>query len=501
MKKIIILFLSVLSLSPLSAQDTGFTFTMEEGGVMPTTMIETADGYLLAVSNRMQNTVRWMKLSHSGEIMEEKIIEQEGAISVSNIFADPDNDSRYYVLLQLYGNRLHIQHIDQNLNVLDTKEITIPASGSIDFVKALLNRNGKIVATMMDVVNHSSILNNPNITAQISLDGELEKIVVDSTLQGPDGDICEIPNHDNSYWIYKIWNVGGLSNMVIKDLDADFNSSILCDIKQKSIIYGDTTYIVSPFSTANSSIYPLSDSVLLVADRCGESYISQYGGVLASHRSSIVYKTNLNGEILDFFCVGSGDPDEFYGYPAFFDALAAVDSNTFYLASFDIDLEKAGLGYLVVTKFTGELEVIWQKSFQLGNPECKAIYTMATSDGGCLVCGVICDPKTPVQNSKGMFVLKLNGEGLLAANEFVVPLESEVSVFPNPGGEVFYVQTQLEDAEVEVCNMLGHQMTRLVLDGKPTSISAQSWPAGLYLWQVLKDGRVLERGKWMKNAR
>ena len=70
--------------------------------------------------------------------------------------------------------------------------------------------------------------------------------------------------------------------------------------------------------------------------------------------------------------------------------------------------------------------------------------------------------------------------------------------YPNPGKDVLNIRTGLKDARVEVNDMNGRIVYGKEITEDVTSINAEGWPAGAYVWKVVANGREVESGKWIK---
>ena len=75
--------------------------------------------------------------------------------------------------------------------------------------------------------------------------------------------------------------------------------------------------------------------------------------------------------------------------------------------------------------------------------------------------------------------------------------------YPNPGKDVLNIRTGLKDALVEVYDMSGRMVYGQEITENVTSINAEGWPSGCYVWKVMANtstGSVTEAesGKWIK---
>lgn len=70
--------------------------------------------------------------------------------------------------------------------------------------------------------------------------------------------------------------------------------------------------------------------------------------------------------------------------------------------------------------------------------------------------------------------------------------------YPNPGKDELNIRTGLKNAHVEIYDMSGKLVHSQAITGSVTSIEAETWPNGVYVWKVVSDGKEAESGKWVK---
>jgi hypothetical protein len=63
---------------------------------------------------------------------------------------------------------------------------------------------------------------------------------------------------------------------------------------------------------------------------------------------------------------------------------------------------------------------------------------------------------------------------------------------------VLNIRTGLKDARVEVYDVNGRMVYRQEITENVTSINAEGWPSGAYVWKVIADNKEAECGKWIK---
>jgi hypothetical protein len=70
--------------------------------------------------------------------------------------------------------------------------------------------------------------------------------------------------------------------------------------------------------------------------------------------------------------------------------------------------------------------------------------------------------------------------------------------YPNPGKDVLNIRTGLKDARVEVYDLSGRMVYGREITENVTTINAEGWPSGTYVWKVIANGKEVGSGKWIK---
>ena len=149
-----------------------------------------------------------------------------------------------------------------------------------------------------------------------------------------------------------------------------------------------------------------------------------------------------------------------------------------YIACLDEDLNKLG-----------EIHFVHPNRTQL------PIAVMAFPDGGCLVSCRAFD------NETGGFVsvvYKVTISDFLDVEEAHSHGFTVATAYPNPGKDVLNIRTGLKNARVEVYDMNGRLVHRQEITENVTAINAETWPAGMYVWKMISNGKEMENGKWIK---
>ena len=70
-------------------------------------------------------------------------------------------------------------------------------------------------------------------------------------------------------------------------------------------------------------------------------------------------------------------------------------------------------------------------------------------------------------------------------------------VYPNPGHANLYVDAPIENAVIRIYNLQGQLLQVKSFDFR-TEINSESWPSGMYVWEIWHDNKREAKGKWVK---
>ena len=78
-----------------------------------------------------------------------------------------------------------------------------------------------------------------------------------------------------------------------------------------------------------------------------------------------------------------------------------------------------------------------------------------------------------------------------------------MTVYPNPGNNTLNICIavtvwQPYNTRIEICDLSGRLVYKQEIIDSITSINAEGWPAGAYVWKVVANGKEAECGKWIK---
>ena len=154
------------------------------------------------------------------------------------------------------------------------------------------------------------------------------------------------------------------------------------------------------------------------------------------------------------------------------------NAENFYVALFDGNMNLKG-------------EIYYHDEAQMTTP--YSIYALPS--GGCLVSTGGYDRHTFEQQH---VIYKLSDETIVGIEEAHDAGFAVAIVYPNPGKEVLNIRTALQNARIEIYDLTGKLVHKQEITENITSINAESWPSGTYIWKVVSNNKEVETGKWVK---
>ena len=124
----------------------------------------------------------------------------------------------------------------------------------------------------------------------------------------------------------------------------------------------------------------------------------------------------------------------------------------------------------------------------------KSITT--TKDGGVLLTTQSKNIDNPQQ--QWTTVTKFPAEAFVGVEEAHDNGLKVAIAYPNPGKDVLNIRTALQNAHAEIYDLAGKLVYNQEITENVTSINAEGWPSGVYVWKVIADSKEAECGKWIK---
>ena len=286
-----------------------------------------------------------------------------------------------------------------------------------------------------------------------------------------------------------------MDDLTAKDVNSEcviFDDSLnVVDIKH--CIYNQAVSIYRP-NYEYFAVHPKTDMVYLLSavnfpafngnpEIRADIYMSQFDADFTQKKyvmgpyTDDEYDQKALCESIDF----RGDDIYMLGYMNTGDPMGGPDiekARNFYVALFDGNLNLKG-------------EIYYHNEARMLTP--YSIYALPS--GGCLISTDGYDRHTFEQQHA---IYKLSDETIVGIEEAHDAGFAVAMAYPNPGKGVLNIRTGLKEAWVGVYDMNGRMVYRQEITENVTSINAEGWPSGAYVWKVIADNKEAECGKWIK---
>ncbi len=188
-------------------------------------------------------------------------------------------------------------------------------------------------------------------------------------------------------------------------------------------------------------------------------------------------------------------------FPSIYNSLSTHNKYDFFSAytyNYDpMELYSPNNSYIMLHSFDKNLNVYWQQLY--GGDAYYRVYDLfATDDGGCIITATKYSHGESNVLKNRLVIMKVDENGLITStDESPIPVKNAI-VTPNPGKEYLQLHSGIYPAVFQLFNMGGQLVLEQKINQNTTTIPTQSLSAGTYIWQLLKDGKVVESDKWLK---
>ena len=508
LKKTFTLILCILFFSLAYSQTNYFKVLHTPSVEFPDAVVETESGDIIMIQTNYveldsTNYVSFLKLNQSGDTVVNRIVERSDRFySYTRVIKLPQPVGQPDQFVAIGGsynhgvnnaftvnNKLLFYTFNSNLDSISSAEINLPDSLYIWGLRdAIQSKNGHIVSLIDDMLHHKVLILKSTISGDLVA---LNQIVPQKTSYVYS--IMEKPESDGYYFTcdgYFNGIIGYAFNYIIT-LDTNLQY-----VKQDSLP-GSCAYY--------SQIRPFNNSIL-AAGRAYRLWLNSYPGYKTEeyciekldNALQPVKQVFLSHVVLNH----SGDSEnDTISYPALSRNFDFVDTNYIYTShyrEYPMEYYPAIYNYFVVSKFNSNLDLLWQYYFGF-----DAYYFVwqitALKDGGCFVSGSRYDYQT--QNEEyDIFCLKLDSTGIFtSADESNMAIHSAV-VFPNPGTDILHLESgpQVLGNYFQLYDLQGIKVSEQKITASHQQISTGKLLAGMYIWRIVTNGKVIDSGKWIK---
>jgi hypothetical protein len=268
-------------------------------------------------------------------------------------------------------------------------------------------------------------------------------------------------------------NVGWVRNWVELDLDMNILAHGLIDnglptsgscSKSRRLSNGNIV-----FANTNGNPQEIQNMKMWILD---QSFNEIYGAVYYTDQSIRL----LNWQGMDFYSEDKIWVATFIPIPETFPG-----EEEFYVYLFDSDVKLEGSNV-----FGGD------KRYWLS-------HLLATSDGGCIITGVV--PEYEGSQYANGYILKLMPNDMLThTTETPMKYTGEVMVYPNPFSREISISSKSSGLKFSLFNITGNEVIRHELrETSDISLSAGHLQKGFYFFTIRDGNQIIQNGKLIKN--
>ena len=456
-------------------------------------------GEWMGYEQEFTSPARILKLSPKMELLGEMVFGEENRRStITGIYQDQEQEGLFIAVGKIHDNEFHYDkpfmvRFDEELSVLWQEEVDLPEYYRKFFFwpKSFMDSQSDFVY-MTEFYSDYYLNDIEYMYLRLSPEGEVMAIESAETEFLDKGGIFQYNDGSGDYGVCNSFTHS------VQRLNRNFET-IGQRIVPNNIVFNESTLDILLLRRFNAStILSMPDNTLFVAvDGDGWKYPDVVADAVLmklslSDTMSVVHANSFDGLFYsDCYNETTETVAEIKGLDRLGDHLFLC----YCIMNYEPGGGIVGNSSFCVTKLTLGLDVVWQKVYDFNN-RIMPRYVMATQDGGCLVTGEI---GTGLNGEEGMmmFAVKIDSEGYLDIAEAENPVQNG-ECYPNPGTNVLNIRTALQNAWVEVYDVNGRMVYGQEITENVTSINAEGWPAGTYVWKVVANGMEAESGKWIK---
>jgi len=412
-----------------------------------------------------------LKITPEGEVINSRYFNSQYKESILDIIRVESNEFIIFgsIVDELNNSFLWIMKINSNLDILWNKKWEI--NSQIKRLNSKLNSKNQII--LYGGVSRSTYFSS--FIYKIDTSGN----IIDSTylynynIFACVFDILE-KKDSSGYYLFQYSNYEK-----IIEIDTNF---IILSTRQDLPSAGDF-YV---FDNSNNSFW-ISDSSFVFSGKIYNTKTNEEDLVL------LISDSNFN--TINFFVSENIGND----MVAFWDNISFIDKKNIFLVGTNNYLPAPydpSPSWIIVDNLNDTLGLKWQKLIG-GEVNINATNVIATEDGGCFIAATKVDTNNTYDFD--MYFLKLDSLGNvpIGIEEETEIKVTDYAVYPNPATDYIKVfkAIQVHESDFQLYNTSGQMILYKHLTDNITEINISSLPAGMYLFNILKDGKQMETGK------
>lgn len=446
---------------------------------VPNSVCQSKDGNILVQCDITQDNEKigskLLKFNKQGVCSDSLFIDDEAEVWAF-IHANPLGEGDIMASLRCSENRVSVrlQYLDEHLAVTEQTDVPLPVQWSGMYAERFfLDNNNDLIIAINDAQRQHYRL------ARVNLDGELLDCVEAIRFEQLKVNFAGTPffHYSDSplqYGFIAMPTQGNNTSPTLFILDSLFNV-----VSEHPIITINGSYV--NYSNMQA-VARLNDDEWLYSCRMGLQSGGEFWNQLTKFDNQLQYQA-------DYQLHNEGTQGNATCYPIPEGSVKVTKGGLIYHACMDYIMLLPG--HLNITCLNPDFTVRWRYCYPKEPGFPYGLNMGVLDDGSAVVCGYSWD-----DDVYNMFLLILEDEGT-GVCEAEVPV-SQVEVYPNPGNNTLNIRTVLQNAWVEVYDLSGKLVYNQGITGNVTSINAEGWPSGAYVWKVIANNNEAESGTWIK---
>lgn len=148
--------------------------------------------------------------------------------------------------------------------------------------------------------------------------------------------------------------------------------------------------------------------------------------------------------------------------------------------------------------FDSELNVLGEKTFG-GDSHWWFMHLRATTDGGCIITGMIREKEGTNPTECNIYILKVMPEDLITSTKNHIDDNAKFKVFPNPVKDKLIIKGANSDMQLTISSIDGRSLiTKELSSSIENIINTSSLNSGIYFYELIDNNQTVKSGKLIK---
>jgi hypothetical protein len=265
--------------------------------------------------------------------------------------------------------------------------------------------------------------------------------------------------------------------------------------------YGEIDKLNSDYNLINSYYSEDQSTVRSIINTSDNGFISSALSITGNETAWLPSFRKYNNSIEEVSNIEFGVADTSF-WPALYNSISSIDNNNFH-SGFTYNIDKqlfysSQKSYLSVYAIDKDLNLQWNMLYG-GDAYYRACDIASSYDNGSILTGTVYRNGSNGPKKANLFIIKTDENGLITSidDEPNIPIQNAI-IAPNPGQNYLQLHTGMYPALLKVFNINGQVVLEEDIHQNTTTINTSSLKSGTFVWKLIKDGELVETGKWVK---